>query len=417
MPQSSLNAQLLLGAADNRHGITFEPQLAIKSDSDLLALYHAGVPSSVIAPWQSASGGVSRDELKARLSAIGESLERFSAATVQLPTYTASQIDTSRTLEYEHWPLFSHEQRNDPNFPFGAIYDRETFFVEVRSFTDKNTYYAPQPLVVLRDDFETGLPTSSGLAAAPNAQQALLSAILELIERDALMVTWLHGLSGHRIELPDDYQKEVSALQGNCFVYDLTPIYSPYPVVAVIGDIQKDGNKRFSLGVACKTTYSEAIEKAYNEWHQGVFFAGIFADKVDVSHLDTPESVNTFDDHAVYYTLHPERWDKLPIFGDQKIRKPRLTIEDKPPTFAYALKTLQKSLHQAGVRVFYVDLSGIDALQAGVRVVRAVSPDLAMIFAHQSWPLIDKVGSFLHSRYPLAKTTLDFPFLMPHPLG
>lgn len=413
----SLNSFLLNNAADNRHGITFEPQIAVHSKSDLRALYHAGVPSSVLAPWESASGGVSRNLEQAKLSAVAESLERFSASTVSLVEYLAQDLQNESVLPFNEWPLFTKAQQEDSNFPFSSIYEKQTKFVKVTSFTDNSATYVPQTLVVLRDDFETGLPTSSGLAAATNSKVALLSSILELIERDALMTTWLNAVVGRRIMQPNRHESEVKSLSGTCRVYDITPAYSPYPVIAVIGGIPKEGKMRYSLGVACKTTYKEATEKAYTEWHQGVFFAGVFAKNVNTDRIKTIQDVNTFDDHAVYYSLFPEQWSSLPILSDDKIRPKRLKIADTPPDTLSALKKLKQSLTRSKIRLYYIDLSGIDAIQSGVRVVRAVSPDLSMIFAHQSWPLIHRVEGFKKFRYPNDKQVVDFPFLMPHPLG
>ncbi|MDO8265383.1 MAG: YcaO-like family protein, partial [Candidatus Saccharibacteria bacterium] len=349
--------------------------------------------------------------------AVAESLERFSASTVFLQEYMLKDLQNKLVLPFSDWPLFTKEQQEDSNFPFSSIYLKETKFVEVTSFNDNSTVYVPQALVVLRDDFETGLPTSSGLAAATNSKVALLSSILELIERDALMTTWLNAVVGRRIKQPSHHEAEVQSLSGICRVYDITPAYSPYPVIAVMGGIPKEGKMRYSLGVACKTTYKEAIEKAYTEWHQGVFFAGVFAKNVNTDRIKTIQDVNTFDDHAVYYSLFPEQWSNLPMLFDDKIHPKRLEISDSQPDALSALKNLKKSLNRSNIRLYYVDLSGIDAIQSGVRVVRSVSPDLAMIFAHQSWPLIDRVGGFKKSRYPKDKQLVDFPFLMPHPLG
>lgn len=415
--RTSLNILLLQNASDNRHGVTFEPQVANKSESDLQKLFHVGVPSSVLTPWESASGGVSDNKDQATYAAIAESIERFSAATVQLEEYSETTIKGKPVIDYDEWPLYTKEQRAAASFPFSAIYSEPTRFVASRSLTDESITYIPQPLILLRDDYKTGLPTSSGLAASPHLQEALLSAILELIERDALMVTWLNSIPGHRIKLPDEFQKEVELLSGDCFAFDLTPAYSPYPVVAIMGWIPQEGKKRFSLGVSCKLTYQEAMKKAYYEWHQGVFFAGIYNKNVSSEHLKLPTDANTFDDHAVFYTLHPELWNNLAIFSDKKIRKPRLTTARTKPSISSALTSIKQSFHKASIRCFYVDLTGIDAIHAGVRVVRAVSPDLAMIFAHQSWPLIHKVDTFLQRDYPKSRKMFEFPYEMPHPLG
>ncbi len=276
--------------------------------------------------------------------------------------------------------------------------------------------WIPQPFVPLRDDYRTGIPTSSGVAAGPTALHALLRAIQELIERDALMVTWLHSVPGRAVELPTALEDEVAGLHGDARAFDLTPAYSPFPVAAVAGGIPQRGRPRYSLGVACRETWDEALEKAYLEWNQGVLFAGIYGRHADTSGIDDPATVRTFDEHAMYYTLHPERWGALPLFA-RRDEFHEVSRRGRAMPAAEALAALRAAFADGGIRLFYRDLTTIDADQLGVRVVRATSPDLAPIFSHQEWPLIGGVDGLLASRFPWAPADLPFPNPMPHPLG
>jgi ribosomal protein S12 methylthiotransferase accessory factor len=82
-----------------------------------------------------------------------------------------------------------------------------------------------------------------------------------------------------------------------------------------------------------------------------------------------------------------------------------------------ALRAVKDALARHRIRLYYRDLTTIDADQLGVGVVRATSPDLAAIFAHQEWPLLGGLEGALQSRYPWAPAGLRFPNPMPHPLG
>jgi ribosomal protein S12 methylthiotransferase accessory factor len=392
------------------------PQPANLSLSDDRAIFHVGVPNSVQSPWESASGGVAEDQEDAVLAATGEAVERYAAATVQLPLRRRDEIAVDSRIDAESFKLFTLEQRTQADFPFSGIYDEETPYTNVYDFVYGFEAWVPQPLVVLRDDFYTGIPTSSGLAAASSARTALLRAIQELIERDALMVTWLHSVAGRAVKLPADYRQRVDRLRGTCMVFDLTPAYSPFPVVAVAGGIPKRGKMRYSLGVACRNSWDEALQKAFLEWNQGVFFAGIYDKYVDNSGLQEPEDVKSFDQHAIYYTLHPAQWDGLPLFARKDIYHQPHTRGGFSSTDA-ALRMARKALKEHGLRLYYRELTSPDALQLGVRVVRALSPDMAAIFAHQDWPLLGGIRGLLKSRYPWARHALAFPNRMPHPLG
>ncbi len=416
MTPSPLSTELMLRAPNVRHGISLTPQRAPLSMSDVRGIVHVGVPNSVTSPWESASGGVSRDPQVAELAAIGEGIERYCAAIIPLPLRSRGEVASEDRLDATQWHLFTDEQRGDPAFPFSGIYSEGCPLTNTFDLQNNREVWVPHPLVALRDDYATGVPTSSGLAAGSTARRALLRAIQELVERDALMMTWLHSVPGRAIEIPKEYFDEIGALGGEVRAFDLTPEYSPFPVIAVAGGIPRRGAWRYSLGVACRETWREALDKAYLEWNQGVLFAGIYGNHADTSAINDPGTVRTFDEHAIFYTLHPELWEGLPLFarqddvGEVSVVGGELSTDD-------ALLTIRDALADAGIRLYYRDLTTIDADQLGVRVVRATSPDLAAIFAHQEWPLLGGLEDVLPSRYPWAPSSLSFPNPMPHPLG
>lgn len=414
--KNHLSKTLLLQAPNNRHGIALEPQRADVSFSDVSDIVHMGVPSSIETPWESASGGIGYDEESAKLAAIGEAIERYSATLIKLPLKKKLSINNKRIIDAKEWCLFADEQLKDPDFPFNNIYSDDCLYTNVFDFQTNREFWIPHPFVALRDDYQTGIPTSSGLAAGPSAYQALLRAIQELIERDALMMTWLHSVPARAIKIPSYYQNKIRELKGEVWAFELTPVYSPFPVIAVAGGIKKRGKWRYSLGVACRETWEESLNKAYLEWNQGVLFAGIYEKYVDTSNIKDPYKVKSFDEHAIFYTIFPEYWYDLPMFKNRD-QIHDISVKGKSMNSEQALKSIKSALAQNNIRLYYRDLTTIDAEQLGLRIIRAASPDMASIFAHQEWPLIGKLQDKLKSRYPWASTKLEFPNLMPHPLG
>jgi ribosomal protein S12 methylthiotransferase accessory factor len=393
-------------AVGSRHGLVLPPQRATLSQSDVQGITHMGIPSNVISPWQSAAGGVGRTKRIAELAAIGEGIERAAAATVAILTRPRQAIGIEERIDADEFCLFSSQQRDSRGFPFGNVYTDDCPYMQVFSVQDNMAIWAPQPFVTLQDDHATGVPTSSGLAAGPTAEHALLRGIQELIERDALMTTWLHGLPGKRVKNNIQHDTEVRQLDGEVFTYDITPAYSPFSVALVAGGIKKRGAWRYSLGVACRESWDDAAEKAYLEWNQGVLFAGIYG----------TYALRSFDEHAMYYTLHPEEWEGLRLFTKKETvhptKKRRVFSAD-----ADALAAARRALKRHGIRMYYRDITTVDAMQVGVRVVKALSPDLALIFAHQEWPFLHKVDLLLERNYPGQNNESVFPYLMPHPLG
>ena len=158
------------------------------------------------------------------------------------------------------------------------------------------------------------------------------------------MVSWLHGLSPRIISHSSEDFPEVQRLGGEMKILELTPVDCPFPVVAVIGGIPRDGQMRYSLGVACKTTYERALEKAYMEWAQGVFFAGVFQDFTDPKSFESPNDLKNFDDHAIYYSINPHEWPDLPFLHGEQYSMPAETGKER--TVEESLRTLRQYLQK-----------------------------------------------------------------------
>lgn len=415
MVATPLSSLLMHSAANNRHGITLAPQQAILSKSDIGSITHVGVPHSLANDWNSASGGVSFDPDRAHLAAIGESIERYCAAIADIEVKHRDELETSKVLDAKSFSLFSEQQQSEADFPYSNIYADTCLYSQVYSMSGGEEYWAPNPLIVLRDDFDTKIPTSSGLAAGTTTLNARLQASQELIERDALMTTWMHSLPGKRIPSPDYLQALCEKVGAQMYVFDITPAYSPFPVIAVSGIAPERGKLRFSLGAACKNTLHEAIEKAFLEWSQGIYFAGVFAKHNETSHLKGVNDVNSFDDHAIFYSVHPELVEELPLFADKDIIHEVLKYSN-PATTAESLDIMIEKLSGNNIELYYRDLTTIDSLQAGVRVVRVIAPALVPIHAHHRWPFLGGTAQNLKMRYPDATSTA-FPNSYPHPLG
>ena len=331
---------------------------------------------------ESPAGGVSVE------AAVGEAVERYAAGIALLPAVSPG----GDALGIECFTLHSEEQRRAWGFPFGVAYDRPGPFTEVYSAVDNRPVAVPMSLVTL-DPARTALATSSGLAADPSPVRALLRAVQELVERDAFMSVWLHSLGPGRVWQRDDVA---------CF--DITPAWSPHPVAAVAGCLPLRGRARLSLGLACRATWAEAEAKAYSEWAQGVVFAGMWQGWFEA------DEVVSFDRHAAYYTVHPDRWAGLPWWRGPWASAPRDAADG-------SLRGLVSALAEGGVRVFYRDLTTVDAAAVGLRVVRALSPDLTPIHGHHAWPFLGGTTSDVGRRFPGAAGAGLFPNPNPHPLG
>ena len=149
----------------------------------------------------------------AEAAAIGEALERYSGSFVpgeRLVVASADQLGPS-AVDPERFALFSAAQHAVAGFPF-APFRRDTVVSWVDGFAvpSGEHAYLPAQLVFMpwRDavagETRIGHTTSSGLACAPTLEEAVLTGLFELIERDAFMLVWHNRLSLPRLDWRDD---------------------------------------------------------------------------------------------------------------------------------------------------------------------------------------------------------------------
>lgn len=162
------------------------------------------------------------------------------------------------------------------------------------------------------------------------------------MERD-----WLHSLAPPRLALPDELRA------GDVRASDLTPAYSPHPVVAVAGTLPIAGRPRPTLGLACRATVGEAIRKAWLEWTQGtVFIAARGTDRAYRPHALNGRVVR-YDAtrHAVQDVGPSPEWVRLrevPAADAEPAVVPALVLADQPVLAEYGQRGGRFGLLEAG---------------------------------------------------------------------
>lgn len=396
------------------------PAVSVPTTSaDPPGVVHASVADQ-LDPRRSAGGGAARTLADARLAASGEAIERMVASHARIPVRPAAELirTGAAVVPLSDWTLHSSDQRGDPRFPHHDIYDGETAMALASDLVDDSTAWIPAALVTLSDR-HGAMATSSGLAAHPSVYTALLRAVEELIERDALVTTWLHGLGGREVT-GTPWHREADDVGARIRVFDLTPRFSPHPVAVVTGSFPLAGRPRHSLGAACRARWDDAVEKAFLECCQGVMFAGHLVHRDPGAVRLEPDDVRDFDAHAAFYTARPERWADLPLFTAAVPVQPP---PDAPAADAPAgeqLRAMADALRSAGIRLLSRELTTVEANQLGVRVVRVASPELTPIHHDHRWPFLGGNTAAANWRWPDASSrcsAVRYPSPHPHPLG
>ncbi len=415
-----LDDALVARAATLRSGLVLPCQPLPASACEMDGYHHASVAADPAWTWQTTSGGIADSPAGAATVAVAEALERYAAAICPFEVRPLSALGGETVLPLEQFAQFSAEQQARADYPWPRRHSG--LMGRVYRLADDAPAWVPQEMIGLgpRQGEACLASVSTGLAAQTDAPGALWSGLFELIERDALAVSWLNALQPPECLPPPDAQAQVGARRGRLRVFDLTPQWSPFPVIAVAGSLPRDGRLRHAFGVACRASAAEAFDKAWREWMQGIVFADHLA-----QHLRFEGPPQSFEQHAVHYSLHPDEWERVPMWATPP-RAPRplgtvpphpqLALAELPP--GPRLRRAADWLQLQGVRLYYRDLTPCDVAQTGLRVVRVLSPDLSQMHGDARWPYLGGRVRDTGWRYPgMARAPVAFPNPYPHPLG
>jgi ribosomal protein S12 methylthiotransferase accessory factor len=257
-------------------------------------------------PHSLTGGGSGPTEARARAAAIGEVAERYAACVVDpdaLVVASARELGP-RAVDPARFALFSDRQYASKGFPY-VRFDRNTrlSWIEGAALPGGEPAWLPAQLVHLAGhEHEPPLcrTTSSGLACHDTHAGAALAALLELLERDAFMITWKARLSWPALEWRRDeglsaFESSVLRPTGLHFrALDLSAFWDVPIVAAVVR-----GRTAVGVGAAAAATAERAATKALDEavrvhtWAHALARAGLPSPAAD--------DVREFDDHVRFY--------------------------------------------------------------------------------------------------------------------
>lgn len=342
---------------------------------------------------QPATGaGIGTDFAEATLAAVGEVLERYcsvapppaervvrarfrdvgdhAVAPGEFSLLSGSQYARSATLE----PL-TDDKCIEWVWAYSLSHRRARLIPAGLTYFAKSTAWPNNFLPEL---------STTGLSCHMTTHDAVLGGIYEVVERDALAVAWFNGLRPRVIvdvnrDLRDLLEGPL-ACDWNFSLYAL-PSECNLPVICALA--RGERWPYAVLGVACRSTMSEAAAKALLEACQGLHGMSQSSPRA------RPSTVRTFEDHAHFYAtevgaalLEGQLTGGAPIQLD---RKPSPTGE--PMTVDMAVKALS----EINLEVLVVDVTTADVAATGSRVVRVVIPGAVDVNADARYPRLGGV--------------------------
>lgn len=324
-------------------------------------------------------------------SAIGEVLERYSAKWVPRGVgVLASYPDLVEPAPHPAgFALFHAAQYAERGFPFVPFSESTVLsWVPAVELASGSPSWLPGQLVYLHHDPDSNehrisYSTSSGLACAADYDDAVLRALLEVIERDSAMLAWYVQFSPPEVDVSGD--PGLSAIERTFFhvpgvrhlALDLSGVHGiPSVLVLVEDDDPFAGGVAF--GSACALDARSAWLKAMTEaYHTRLWALDLRRKRPEA--VRRPQDVRTLEDHVGFYAvLEHSRYLDFLRHPTARVGIGRLPSW-RAPTPSDAVAGVARSLQSSGISAYAVEITAPDVLEAGFRVARVVCPELCRL--------------------------------------
>lgn len=360
-------------------------------------------------------GASIRNDAAARGAATGEAVERYCGNVVpeDLVRSSASALELagSRVVDPAKFALYSEDQYRLPGFPFVPFTsDLNIRWALGHTMDEKVPTYVPAALTYL--GYYTGTrrcepPIASlqyaGIAAGRSRDEAEMSALLELLERDATALWWCGDRSQPAIELSDwerlPAHRQLGDLESQTRSVRVLLLPSPFGIPVATAWIRDDRRGLVALGTACRPTVEAAVSKALVEAY------AVLAITIDLADPDGPTWRSVADGTLPAHLYKPFRADRryrdefdpqwkdvvdLPTVA-QLYLDPTMALAAEEQLFDYTetlsvseipdeapldLASLVALLTSRGHQPISVDLTTGDISIAGLHVVRVLTPGL-----------------------------------------
>ncbi|WNO11296.1 YcaO-like family protein [Teredinibacter sp. KSP-S5-2] len=334
----------------------------------------------------------------ALVKAVAESLERY-ASCILLPSETkiasANQLgDTA--LEWSKWPSFSQSELNDPYSIVQAFNPaRPTRWVKGVSLTEGREMFVPAvmshlfPRPLSKDSY--WIQISTGVAAHTNIKKAIVSGILEVIERDMTSLVWMGQLPLKEVlidktALPSDCNAYFKALEASQFELKFYDATSDIGVPILYGLARRPNHPSMASVVSCAADFDKyaACSSIIREVSAASYMLEYAPSDLPVDTMD----FRRLEDGLRYYGLPKNSKD----FDFLTKGNGTILIEEVATGLSHdiygveqykqldysslELDWLIKKLKSKGMDLVVVDLTTDDLAAEGFYVIRAIIPQL-----------------------------------------
>lgn len=286
---------------------------------------------------------------------------------------------------------FSETQRREHELEFN---EHTTFgWIPADNLLDGGTTYCPLQLISRRYCTEERSPhepllrwhITTGLATAQTETEARLKGMLEIIERDAFMITYLNKLTPPQVDLRTVASPRVHTLCRTLERYRLEPHFvilpTDFPVYVILCVLVDRTGKGPLITVGARASFdiNNSIIDALSEAHRGRFgHKQAYTAPLDTTRIGKRERTR------IWATMKDTSEIDFLITGEPTT--PQALPRSGNITDQY--QTLVQTLREKKYRCFGKEITPRDIQQLGFRSVMVVIPELQPLHLDESIPYI-----------------------------
>jgi ribosomal protein S12 methylthiotransferase accessory factor len=390
--------------------------------------------------------GKGMDIKSARISAAGEAVERYSGTMYPPEDIVYRSFDEldGTALDPRRLVLYLPHQYGDiPYLPFNA--SQTMGWIPAWSLVRDQPIYVPAHGTIMNYNMQhreelISQTTSNGLATGGSLLSAILSASLEVIERDAFVITWHNKLPARRIRIdghPDAAIREfIQAYERRSVELQLyqLPTDAPVSVFMCVSVLKKGDGPKVVVGLGCDFSAEKAARQAILEvgqvrpaCKQRLRFPEIQKRLAEL--IANPQLVEELEDHDLLYSsadhLHAFDflfhqpmtefdWEAGETGGQENGNMAERCIAEEN------LQRLIRYCRESGSDLIYSNLTPPDMEKLGLYTARAIIPDFQPI--HFGWKHIRMGGDRLYELpkklgFRATRVPIDELNTFPHPLA
>jgi ribosomal protein S12 methylthiotransferase accessory factor len=338
------------------------------------------------------NGGASTDRYVAIAKAMGEAVERYCAAIYDPCAFrfAAYRELTAPAVHPDLWEAYRADQFAGPEFlwhPFTV--DTSVHWTRGMSLLSGREMLVPAAAVYVPYHYHGQTrsafvmqPISTGLACGASFEEAALSGLCEVLERDAFTITWQSRLSrAHLVRetLPPSAQNLIRRFEAARIDVKLMDITTDAGVASIlcVGVCDAPASPAVAVAAATDASPERALRKALDELaHTRKYAKHLmrYTPEVPVQVEEGHPLVKDQRDHLRFYC--PQSAKPFAEFAWASTKSvpfealPDLSAGDA----AGQLRNVVRNTAAAGMEAIVIDLTTSDIAPLGLHVVRVVVP-------------------------------------------